>query len=157
MSKIKLRNLLNHDLIISVPEMRLRREMRPNQAITIDSEKLDEAMSYNGVANLFRYGYVRIETDAEDIDTDVFEDLGIDLEENKKLYSMNELKELMEKGTDVELEEVLKDTSEERKQIVLAAALATDGLTFAKMNMISEYTGENIIALRKRKQDLTGK
>ena len=44
MSKVKVRNLLGHDVIISVPEMRFRREIHPNQVVTIDSEKLDEAI-----------------------------------------------------------------------------------------------------------------
>ena len=75
MSKVKVRNLLGHDVIISVPEMRFRREIHPNQVVTIDSEKLDEAMSYTGVENLFRYGYLRIDSDIEDIGTEAFEEL----------------------------------------------------------------------------------
>ncbi len=154
MGKIKVKNLLNHDVIISVPDMRFRREIHPNQAVSIDSEKLDEAMSYEGVANLFRKGYLRIDSEPEDVDIEVFEDLGIDLEANHSLLSVEELVKIMQEGTDQELKEILESTESSRKQVVIAAALKADGLTYSKMNMINKYTGENIIALRKKQQDL---
>lgn len=154
MSKVKVKNLLNHDVVISVPEMRFRREIRPNQVVTIDSEKLDEAMSYVGVENLFRYGYLRVDSDIEDIGTEVFEDLGIDLEENHNLVSVEELVKIIENGTDAELREILDTSPKERDEVIIAAALKVDGLTYSKMNMINKHTGKNIINLRKQQQDL---
>lgn len=154
MSKVKIKNLLGHDVVISVPEMRFRREIHPNQIVTIDSEKLDEAMSYTGVENLFRYGYLRVDSDIEDIGTEAFEDLGIDLEENHKLVSVDELVKILEEGTDAELQEILDTSTEERNQVIIAAALKADGLTYSKMKMIDKHTGENIINLRKKQQDL---
>ena len=65
MSKVKIRNIIDRTVILSDSNIRFRREIRPNQVITMDSEKLDEAMSSIGVMNLFKRGFLRIEGEEE--------------------------------------------------------------------------------------------
>ena len=88
MSKVKIRNIIDRTVILSDSNIRFRREIRPNQVITMDSEKLDEAMSSIGVMNLFKRGFLRIEGEEEvKAELEIFEDLGIDMEQNSHFYS----------------------------------------------------------------------
>src|SRR5574344_16930 len=107
MGKIKIRNIIEHSIVISEPDIRLRREILPNQTILIDEELLDEALNFIGIANMFRRGYLRIENDLSESCSDTFDNLGISVDENKDFLSLDELKEVMENGSNLDLKKAI--------------------------------------------------
>jgi hypothetical protein len=154
MSKVKIRNIIDRAVILSDSNIRFRREIRPNQVITMDSEKLDEAMSSIGVMNLFKRGFLRIEGEEEvKAELEIFEDLGIDMEQNSHFLSKEELIKLMSTGTDFALKQAIENDPESRYPVIVAAALEADGLTMGKIDIIKKITGRDIIKLRSQKQE----
>ena len=154
MSKVKVRNIIDRVVILSDSNIRFRREIRPNQVITMDSEKLDEAMSSIGVMNLFKRGYLRLEGEDEaKAELDIFEDLGIDMEQNSQFLSKEELIKLMTTGTDFALKQAIENDPESRYPVIVAAALEADGLTMGKIELIKKITGLDIIKFRSQKQE----
>ena len=154
MSKVKIRNVIDRTVILSDSNIRFRREIKPNQVVTMDSEKLDEAMSSIGVMNLFKRGYLRVEASEEaKEELEIFEDLGIDMEQNGNFLSKEELIHLMRTGTDYEFKKAIENDPETRFDTIIAAALEADGLTFGKMDIIKKITGQDVIKLRSQKQE----
>ena len=153
MSKMKIRNTVNHSVILLVDDLRLRREILPNQTINIDSEKFEEAMTYPGVKNLFRRGYLR----AEGIDDEVreaMEDAGLSEEEINGYLSMDELVKAFEEEPVSKIKELLADGPVERHQFILEAMDQVKNLEFAKVKAVKDLLGVDYVQYKSRKDKL---
>lgn len=155
MGKIKIRNIIDHSIVISEPDIRLRREILPNQTILIEEELLDEAMNFIGIANMFRRGYLRIENDLSESCSDTFDNLGISVDENKDFLSLDELKEVMENGSNLDLKKAIEKNTQERMSTIMAAAIASNGLSGSKIDLIEKYTGQNVLKLKDEQRQLS--
>lgn len=155
MSKIKIRNTINHSVILSVEDLRLRREILPNQTINIDSDKFEEAMTYPGVKNLFKYGYLRVEGASEEV-VDAMEDAGLNDEEIQGFLSMDELVKLFEEGSVEEVKNVLAGCPQERHNSILEAMDQTKNLEFSKVKAVRDLLGLDYIKYKNQKDDLMG-
>lgn len=153
MGKVKIKNIINRAIVFSEPDLRIRKKILPNQITTIDSEKLDEAMGYTGISNLFRKGYLRIEGPVEEEIQNTLNDFGISLEDNQKLHSKEEIIKIMSTGTDYELKKLLESEPEGRHSVILDAALEATGITGSKMDLIEKYTGKNVYKLKATKKE----
>lgn len=153
MSKIKIRNTINHPVILMVEDLRLRREILPDQTINLDSEKFEEAMTYNGVKNLFRYGYLRVENAPEEV-KEAMEDAGLSDEEIHGYLSMEELVKAFETEPVDKIKELLADCPETRFDFVLEAMDKVKNLEFAKVKAVKDLLGINYVEYKSRKDKL---
>ena len=155
MSKMKIRNVINHPVILVVEDLRLRREILPNQTINIDSDKFEEAMTYNGVKNLFRRGYLRVEGADEEV-REAMEDAGLSDEEINGYLSMEELTKVFEEGSVEDVKEALKDCPPERFNFVLDTMDKVKNLEFAKVKVVKDLLGINYVEYKSKKDKLEG-
>lgn len=153
MSKIEIRNTINHSVVLTVEDLRLRREILPNQTIKIDSEKFEEAMTYPGVRNLFKYGYLRVEKASENV-IEAMEDAGLTDEEIQGFLSMNELVKLFEEESVDKIKEVLADCPPERHNSILEAMDQVKNLEFAKVKAVKDLLGLNYVEYKTQKDKL---
>lgn len=153
MGKIKIRNTIDHLVILNVEDLRLRREIMPNQTVNIDAEKFEEAMTYTGVQNLFKYGYLRVENAPTEIE-EAMEDAGLTEQEIHGFLSMGELVEAFENKPVNELKELLADCPAERFNFILEAMDKVKNLEFAKVKMVKDLLGINYIEYKTQKDKL---
>lgn len=153
MSKMKIRNTVNHSVILVVDDLRLRREILPGQTINIDSDKFEEAMTYPGVKNLFRYGFLRAENITEEVQ-EAMEDAGLSEDEIHGYLSMDELVKAFEEEPVDKVKELLANCPAERFDFVLEAMDKVKNLEFAKVKAVRDLLGLNYVEYKSRKDKL---
>ncbi len=151
--KVKVKSLVSHKVLLSVPELRLRRVWeKKNAVMTIPFDQLEEAMYSPGVENLFREGILGID------DMEVKIALGLEEEDateptNIIILSDQELKRYLTVLPTFEFKNKIKDLP--RQQIIELAnyAITNEIANFEKAEVLKQYTGIDIISAIKLNRD----
>lgn len=151
--KVKVKSLVSHKVLLSVPELRLRRVWeKKNAVMTIPFDQLEEAMYSPGVENLFREGILGID------DMEVKIALGLEEEDateptNIIILSDQELKRYLTALPIFEFKNKIKDLP--RQQIIELAnyAITNEIANFEKAEVLKQYTGIDIISAIKLNRD----
>lgn len=145
---ITIKNISNREVGIVVPEIRLSRFIKSGMSIKMPSDLLEEALSYPGVAELFNDQYLISEEDEK------MEEIGagyVTIPQSKEeKMTEKEIIELIDGGTDLDLDKLLKKSSEYRYDTIVSAALKSQNLTFSKANLIKKVTGKDVIEMKKQ-------
>ena len=144
--KVKVKSLVSHKVLLSVPELRLRRVWeKKNAVMTIPFDQLEEAMYSPGVENLFREGILGID------DMEVKIALGLEEEgatepTNIVILSDQELKRYLTVMPTFEFKDKIKDLP--RQQIIELAnyAITNEIANFEKAEVLKQYTGIDIVS-----------
>ena len=151
--KVKVKSLVSHKVLLSVPELRLRRVWeKKNAVMTIPFDQLEEAMYSPGVENLFREGILGID------DMEVKIALGLEEEDateptNIIILSDQELKRYLTALPIFEFKNKIKDLP--RQQIIELAnyAITNEIANFEKAEVLKQYTGIDIVSAIKLNRD----
>lgn len=148
---LSIKNISNHEVGIVVPEIRLSRFIQPNRSIKMNKEKLEEALTYPGVAELFNSQYLICEDDEE------MEEIGggyvsIPKTEEEKMTEEDIIK-LIQTGSDLQFDKLLKSASQYRLDTIISAALKCESLTFSKINLLKAATGKDILEMKRHLDD----
>lgn len=150
-NKMSVKNISNHDVGIVVPEMRFSRFIAPNRSIFVEKDKLEELLTYPGVSELFNNQYLVCE------DSKSMEEIGgsfVSVPSTKEeTLTEEEIVDLINSGTELELDKLLKSATSYRMDTIVSAALKCDGLTLSKVNMIQKASGKDILAMKKSLKD----
>lgn len=145
---ITIKNISNREVGIVVHDMKLSRFIKPGMKIKMPVDKLEEALTYPGVPELFNSQYLVAE-DQEAMEEIAGGYVNLPEQEEEKL-SESEIINLLQKGTDFQLDRLLKSSTEYRKDTIVSAALKCENITFSKLNLISKATGKDIFKMKKQ-------
>lgn len=144
-NKVGIKNISNRNVGLTVKDLRLHRVILPKQTIYLTKEVLEEALTYPGVQYLFDNKYLAL----NDVDfgmeqgilTDEDVDKVNDVLVQKNVQDEEEIKRIVNFGTDFELKKLLADETEARKQVIADIAANCEGLTMSKIDIIKRLTG----------------
>ena len=148
---LAIKNISTHEVGIVVPEIRLSRFIQPNRSIKMGKDQLEEAKTYPGVAELFNSQYLICEDD------EAMEEIGggyvsIPATEEEKM-SEEDIIKLIQTGSDLQFDKLLKSASQYRLDTIISAALKCESLTFSKINLLKAATGKDILEMKRHLDD----
>ena len=148
---LAIKNISNHEVGIVVPEIRLSRIIQPNRSIKMGKDQLEEALTYPGVAELFNSQYLICEDD------EAMEEIGggyvsIPATEEEKM-SEEDIIKLIQTGSDLQFDKLLKSASQYRLDTIISAALKCESLTFSKINLLKAATGKDNLEMKRQLDD----
>lgn len=152
-NKVKIENLISSRVILSMPELRLKRVWEKKGAIkTIPFEQLEEAIYDPGVESLFVDGVLGI------ADMDVKKKLGLEPEEAEEpvniiVLSDKERKEWLVDLSVAEFRNKIKDLP--REQVIELANYAVDNeiTNFEKSEILKRVVGIDVLSRVKLNRD----
>lgn len=152
-NKVKIENLISSRVILSMPELRLKRVWEKKGAIkTIPFEQLEEAIYDPGVESLFVDGVLGI------ADMDVKKKLGLEPEEAEEpvniiVLSDKERKEWLVDLSVAEFRNKIKDLP--REQVIELANYAVDNeiTNFEKSEILKRAVGIDVLSRVKLNRD----
>ena len=148
MDKIFIKNISNHTIIVVEPMIRLRAQLRPMQRYPVKADDFDVLAVNEGFIRMVRQKKLQV----EDVDKGVEYGL-IDMDEviekdGKKIQEHTEdyigIRKILETGTDLDVKELLKSSSKERRKMIAEIALDSEKISYSKTKLIQEYSGINI-------------
>lgn len=151
--KVKVVSLVSQRVILTVPELRLRRVWEKKGAVAIiPFEQLEEAMYSPGVENLFRSGILGIE------DMEVKIALGLEPEGSDKPVNIITLTDAERKRyltvmPVAEFRAKVKELPIEQINELAAYAIAHEIMDFDKSEILKQYTNIDIMSAIKLNRD----
>ncbi len=151
--KVKVVSLVSHRVILTVPELRLRRVWeRKGATALIPFEQLEEAMYSPGVENLFKNGILGID------DMEVKIALGLEPEEAKEPVNIIVLDDAQRKRYLTvlplnEFKEKIKELPREQINELAAYAIANKIMDYDKSEEIKKYIDVDIMTAIKLNRD----
>ena len=151
--KVKVVSLVSQRVVLSVPDLRLRRVWeRKGAVVTIPYEQLEEAMYSPGVERLFTNGILGID------DMEVKIALGLEPEDAKQPVNIITLNDDQRKRYLTvmplhEFKEEIKKLPIEQINELAAYAIANEVLDFDKSEIIQKYTDVDIMRAVKLNRD----
>ena len=145
MDKIKITNMINNAVTISVPEIHFKRTWpSKNATIAVDRETLHELQYDPGVQYMFEQGILYIEDMADKID------LGLEPEDAKEpqniiVLSEKQQRDYMIKLTQKEFEEKVSKLSYEQQQALADYAVKNKLSDMNKCEFLKKVCGRDVI------------
>lgn len=147
--KIYIKNISNHTIIVVEPSIRLRAQLRPMAHFPIKAEDFDVLANDDGFIHLVRAKKLQVEDVEAGLETGL-----IDQEEVKQGKDGNLIQEhtedyiairkLLEKGTDLEVKELLNASSKERKEMIAQIVMDCKDISYNKIKLVSNASGIDI-------------
>lgn len=151
--KVKVKNLVSQRVVLSLPELRLRRVWEKKGAVMlIPYEQLEEAMYSPGVENMFKEGILGI----DDMETKIalgLEEEGATEPTNIIILSDQELKRYLTVMPAFEFKEKVKDLPRQQVMELVNYAIANEIANFEKSEILKQYTGIDVISAIKLNRD----
>lgn len=144
---LAIKNISNHEIGIVVPEIRLSRFIQPNRSIKMNKEQLEEALTYPGVPELFNSQYLVCEDD-EAMEEIAGGYVNLPATDEERM-SEEDIIKLIQTGSDLQFDKLLKSSSPYRLDTIISAALKCESLTFSKINLLKAATGKDILEMKK--------
>ena len=144
-NKVGIKNISNRNVGLTVKDLRLHRVILPKQTIYLTKEVLEEALTYPGVQYLFDNKYLALNDINFGMEQGILTDEDVDKVDDvlvqKNVQDEEEIKRVVNFGTDFELKKLLADETEARKQVIADIAASCEGLTMSKIDIIKRLTG----------------
>jgi hypothetical protein len=145
--KVKVKSLVSSRVILSVPDIRLKRVWeRKGATMVIPFEQLEEAMYSPGVENMFRNGILGID------DMEVKIALGLEPEDAKEpvnIITLNDdqRKRYLKVMPVAEFRQKVKELPIEQINELAAYAIANEIMDYDKSEVIKKLSGTDIIGI----------
>lgn len=144
-NKVGIKNISNRNVGLTVKDLRLHRVILPKQTIYLMKDVLEEALTYPGVQYLFTNKYLALNDVDFGMDQGILTDEDVDKVDDalvqKNVQDEEEIKKIVNFGTDFELKKLLADETDARKQVIADIAATCEGLTMSKIDIINRLTG----------------
>lgn len=149
-NKVYIKNISNHTIIVVDPIIRFRAQLRPMQRYPVKVDDFEILANNEGFIHLVRGKKIQV----EDVDAGI--DVGlIDVDEvttdekGKKVQKNTEdyigIRNILEKGTDLETKELLNNSTKDRQEMIAQIAIdCKDKISYSKIRLISSITGIDI-------------
>lgn len=144
-NKVGIKNISNRNVGLTVKDLRLHRVILPQQTIYLLKDILEEALTYPGVQYLFDNKYLALKDVNFGMEQGILTDEDVDKVNDvlvqKNVQDEEEIKKIVNFGTDFELKKLLADETDARKQVIADIAATCEGLTMSKIDIINRLTG----------------
>lgn len=147
--RIFIKNISNHTIIVIDPTIRLRQQLRPMQHFPIKSDDFDILANNNGFIRLVRAKKLQVEDVDAGLETGLIDQEEIETDKDgKKVQKHTEdyigIRNILEKGTDLQTKELLESSSKERKEMIAQIAMDCKDISYNKIRLISDASGIDI-------------
>lgn len=148
MDKIFIKNISNHTIIVVEPMIRLRAQLRPMQRYPVKADDFDILAVNEGFIRMVRQKKLQVEDVEKGIEYGLIDPDEIVEKDGKKIQEHTEdyigIRKILETGTDLDVKELLKSSSKERRKMIAEIALDSEKISYSKTKLIQEYSGINI-------------
>lgn len=148
MDKIFIKNISNHTIIVVEPMIRLRAQLRPMQRYPVKADDFDVLAVNEGFIRMVRQKKLQVEDVEKGIEYGLIDPDEIVEKDGKKVQEHTEdyigIRKILETGTDLDVKELLKSSSKERRKMIAEIALDSEKISYSKTKLIQEYSGINI-------------
>ena len=148
MDKIFIKNISNHTIIVVEPMIRLRAQLRPMQRYPVKADDFDVLAVNEGFIRMVRQKKLQVEDVEKGIEYGLIDMDEVVEKDGKKIQEHTEdyigIRKILETGTDLDVKELLKSSSKERRKMIAEIALDSEKISYSKTKLIQEYSGINI-------------
>lgn len=148
MDKIFIKNISNHTIIVVEPMIRLRAQLRPMQRYPVKADDFDVLAVNEGFIRMVRQKKLQVEDVDKGVEYGLIDPDEIVEKDGKKIQEHTEdyigIRKILETGTDLDVKELLKSSSKERRKMIAEIALDSEKISYSKTKLIQEYSGINI-------------
>ena len=148
MDKIFIKNISNHTIIVVEPMIRLRAQLRPMQRYPVKADDFDILAVNEGFIRMVRQKKLQVEDVEKGIEYGLIDMDEVVEKDGKKIQEHTEdyigIRKILETGTDLDVKELLKSSSKERRKMIAEIALDSEKISYSKTKLIQEYSGINI-------------
>ena len=148
MDKIFIKNISNHTIIVVEPMIRLRAQLRPMQRYPVKADDFDVLAVNEGFIRMVRQKKLQVEDVDKGVEYGLIDPDEIVEKDGKKIQEHTEdyigIRKILETGTDLDVKELLKSSSKERRKMIAEIALDSEKISYSKTRLIQEYSGINI-------------
>ena len=148
MDKIFIKNISNHTIIVVEPMIRLRAQLRPMHRYPVKADDFVVLAVNEGFIRMVRQKKLQVEDVEKGIEYGLIDPDEIVEKDGKKIQEHTEdyigIRKILETGTDLDVKELLKSSSKERRKMIAEIALDSEKISYSKTKLIQEYSGINI-------------
>lgn len=138
MEKVRIKNISNYKLLITLPNARYRRDLLPGQTTPPLSEDVFEEFNYDpGCRSWVRNGFLAVLTESEELREQM-----VAAPKNAEV----DVVKIMTEGTVVELSKLLKDSTQVIQDKVVDTAIKHNITDAARCALIKTYCGVDVLA-----------
>lgn len=152
MEKITIKNLTTCDVGLRVPEIRLNRIIKKNDSIKMNKELFEEALTYPGIQPMIDQKIIGV------VEEEARINLGLQWDNDEvndsDLANANEIKKILSEGTPFAIKKLCTNASDNRKSDIAQIAFTLNTLSIDKIDLLTEYTGIDILAGIKATKEL---
>lgn len=150
--KVVIKNVSNAHIVIAIPTLNVKRELKGNGTSTILSfDVISEGLlSEPGLEVLFKEGFIYIENKQDRIDLGLEE---ADSAAAPSVISDKEMLKLLERNNPVEIKKVLKDLAVEQQKKFVMLAVNKEIYNAGLAKIIKDVTGYDLLAMIHNKQE----
>ena len=145
MDKVTIQNISSATVVISVPDLKLRKELIPGRTIRVDGETYEELTFDPGFNGLIDDHYIAISGIEEEADEVV---------EKENIFSFKEIEEILDKLDVTAFAKMIPAAKQAEKDTIVKMAVEK-GITHpAFVKLIQQYCGVDVINAINREHQL---
>ena len=147
--KVYIKNISNHTIIVVEPSLRLRAQLRPMALFPVKAEDFDILANDDGFIHLVRAKKLQVEDVEAGLETGLIDQEEVKQDKDGNLVQEHTedyiaIRKLLEKGTDLEVKELLNASSKERKEMIAQIAMDCKDISYNKTKLVSNASGIDI-------------
>lgn len=142
MGKVSIKNISSATTVLTCDSLRLRRELIPGRAISLDSESFEELSFEPGVQTMIEQGFIKV-TPVDEETKDALS--GVLSESNYSICSYEEVKEILSSKNYTKFAQTLPKASPATKDSFVKAAIELNAVDSAFVDLIKKYCGVDIL------------
>lgn len=147
--KVYIKNISNHTIIVVEPSIRLRTQLRPMAHFPVKAEDFDILANDDGFIHLVRAKKLQVEDVEAGLETGLIDQEEVKPDKDGNLVQEHTedyiaIRKLLEKGTDLEVKELLNASSKERKEMIAQIAMDCKDISYNKTKLVSNASGIDI-------------
>ena len=147
--KVYIKNISNHTIIVVEPSIRLRAQLRPMANFPVKAEDFDILANDDGFIHLVRAKKLQVEDVEAGLETGLIDQEEVKQDKDGNLVQEHTedyiaIRKLLEKGTDLEVKELLNASSKERKEMIAQIAMDCKDISYNKTKLVSNASGIDI-------------
>lgn len=144
MDKISIKNISSATVVISVPELKFRRELIPGRSINVSKEDYDELIFDPGINGLINDHYISIIGAEDDVSENVPENV----------FEKSDLEKILDKQDITAFAKMIPTAKQAEKDTIVQLAIEK-GITHpAFVKLIKQYCDVDVISAINRKHQL---
>ena len=136
MDKITLKNVSSATVVISLPDIRYNRTLKPGRVVAVNEEEYNDMMFDTGIQNLLHAGYIRFE--------------GVDAEEEalpvEDVLDVSAIEKMIDERNITEFAKFIPTASVAEKETVVKYAVDNNVTDNGFTALIKKYCGVDVIS-----------